>query len=163
MLDFRLFRAGSDGDAETLFGLFEQAREYSLLVEGKVPTIEEAKAELTALPVGKDIHDKFFGGYWKDGVIVGCADLIRGYPDRDVAFLGLLLFGNRYQGLGYGVVAISHIKALACSWGCTRLRVAVIDRNVRALRFWQREGFKEIYRKPTTEFTGDAIVLQSPL
>lgn len=38
MLDFRPFRLDSDSDAGILFALFEQAREYSLLVEGKLST-----------------------------------------------------------------------------------------------------------------------------
>ena len=160
MLNFRLFGPDSNEDAVALFGLFDQAREYSLLVEGKLPTIEGAKDELTALPPGKQLHDKYYGGYWNDDTLVGCMELIRGHPDPDIAYLGLLLFGNSHQGRGYGRAAMSHISDLARSWGCTKLRLAVIEGNVRGLRFWQREGFVELYRKPTAKFTGDAIVLQ---
>lgn len=163
MLDFRPFHPGSKEDAAALFGLFEQARAYSLLVEGKLPTIEDAIEDLSALPPGKQLQDKFYGGYWKDGALVGCMDLIRGYPEPDIAYLGLLLFGNSHQGHGYGVVAMAHINQLARSWGCTRLRLAVIDKNIRGLRFWQRQGFVELYRKPRPECTGDAIVMQRPV
>jgi len=162
-LDFRIFRANSDEDAATLFGLFCQAPEYSLLVEGKLPSIEDAKDELSALPPGKQLHDKCYGGYWANNTLVGCMDLIRAYPEPDIAYLGLLLFGNSHQGRGYGLVALSHISNLAQTWGCTKLRLAVIDKNIRGLRFWQREGFVELYRKSTSEFTGDAIVLQRAL
>lgn len=163
MLDFRPFCLGTDSDAEILFALFERAPGYSLLVEGKLPTLDDAKDELLALPPGKQFQDKCYGGYWKDGVLIGCMDLVRGYPEPDIAYLGLLLFADTHQGQGYGILALSHIRNLARSWSCTKLRLAVIDKNVRGLRFWHREGFVELYRKATTEFTGDAIVLQCAL
>jgi GNAT superfamily N-acetyltransferase len=163
MLEFRLFHPDSAQDAATLFGLMDQAREYFLLVEGKLPTIEDAAKDLFALPPGKQLQDKCYAGYWKDGALVGCMEIVRGYPEPDIAYLGLLLFGEAHQGQGYGVVAMTHIRELAHSWGCTRLRLAVIDKNVRGLRFWQRQGFVELYRKPRPEFTGDAIVMQRAL
>ncbi len=163
MLDFRLFRPGSMEDTATLLGLFEQAREYFLLVEGKLPTFEYALDDLSALPPGKQLQEKCYGSYWKDGALVGCMEIVRGYPEPDIAYLGLLLFGQTQQGRGYGVVAMSHVSALARSWGCTKLRLAVIDKNARGLRFWQRQGFVELYRKPKSEFTGDAIVMQRAL
>lgn len=163
MLEFRLMRAGSTEDAAALFSLFQQASAYSLLVEGKLPTLEDAHSGLAELPPGKDLNDKFFGGYWQDSALVGCADIIRGYPDASIAYLGLLLFAEEQQGKGLGVLALAHIAALARSWGCTALRLAVIDKNTRGLRFWQREGFQELYRKTTSQFTGDAVVMQKAL
>jgi GNAT superfamily N-acetyltransferase len=90
-------------------------------------------------------------------------DLIRGYPEPHIAFLGLLLFSETHQGQGLGKLALTHIANLSRSWGCTALRLSVIDKNLQALAFWQREGFIEMYRKPTTQFTGDAIVMQRSL
>jgi hypothetical protein len=43
------------------------------------------------------------------------------------------------------------------------LRLAVIDTNVRALHFWKREGFNELYRKATSKYTGAAIVMETAL
>lgn len=163
MLDFRLMNPDSPDDVAALFALFQQAAGYSLLVEGKLPTQADAQSELVDLPPGKTSADKFFGGYWQADTLVGCADIIRGYPDPDIAYLGLLLFADTHQGRGLGPLALAHIADLARSWNCTRLRLAVIDKNVRGLRFWQREGFHELYRKATPEFTGDAIVMQRSL
>ncbi len=160
MLDFRRLAFDSEDDVAALFGLFEQTCEYSLLVEGRLQTLQDAREELTDLPPGKTMADKVFGGYWKDDRLVGCVDLIRGYPEPDIAYLGLLLFARSHQGQGYGVRALEHVMELARTWQCTALRLAVIDKNTRGLRFWQREGFIELHRKPTTRFTGDAIVMQ---
>lgn len=163
MLAFRLLAADSEDDVAALFGLLERASEYSLLVKGRLPTLQDARDELTDLPAGKAMTDKVFGGYWKDGTLVGCFDLVRGYPEPDIAYLGLLLFARSHQGQGLGVRALEQVMDLARTWQCTALRLAVIDKNARGLRFWQREGFVELYRRPTTQFTGNAIVLQRAL
>lgn len=163
MLDYRPLCAACSEDVAALFALFEQAPGYSLTVEGRLPSLEDARAALSEAPPEKELKDKFFGGYWKDGALVGCTDLIRGYPEPDIAFLGLLLFSETHQGQGLGVSALEHIANLSRSWGCTALRLAVIDKNERALAFWRREGFRELYRKPTTNFRGDAIVMQNSL
>ncbi len=163
MLHFRLLAADSEDDVTALFRLLEQTSEYSLLVEGRMSTLQDARNELTDLPIGKTMADKLFGGYWEDGTLVGCIDLVRGYPDPDIAYLGLLLFARSHQGQGFGVRALEHVMDVARNWQCTALRLAVIDKNTRGLRFWQREGFVELYRKPTTRFTGDAIVLERVL
>ena len=71
------------------------------------------KALLEA-PPEKEPKDKFLGGYWKEGALVGCTDLIRGYPEPDIACLGLLLLSEAHQGQGLGVSALKHI-AKPCS------------------------------------------------
>jgi GNAT superfamily N-acetyltransferase len=163
MLDCRPLSQDRPADVAALFALFDQARGYSLIVEGRLPTVADAQEALGETPPGKDRQDKFFGGYWKDGMLVGCIDLIRGYPESEVAYLGLLFFSESQQGQGLGHLALEHITSLCGSWGCSALRLAVIDKNVRAHAFWQREGFCELYRKPTSKYTGDAIVMQKAL
>jgi GNAT superfamily N-acetyltransferase len=163
MLDFRRLTADQREDVAALSALFNQAQDYFIVVEGRPSTFQDALDSLTELPPGKAISDKFFGGYWKDGTLVGCMDLIRGHPEPGIAYLGLLLFSESHQGQGFGVQALAHIADLSKSWGCNALRLAVIDKNERGLAFWKREGFDELYRKPTSRFTGDAIVMQTAL
>jgi GNAT superfamily N-acetyltransferase len=163
MLKYRLLQHDNEADIDALYGLFQQAADYSLLVEGRLPTLQDARDELIELPPGKDLSDKFFGGFWMNDDLVGCAELIRGYPDPHIAYIGLMLFAATHQGQGLGVLAIEHLAELARSWQCDELRLAVIDKNLRALCFWQREGFRELYRKPVSSFTGDAIVMHKTL
>jgi len=163
MLDYRPMIASSGADAAALFSLLQQALGFSLVVHGRLPNLEDATEAISEVPPGKDMKDKFFGGYWQNGVLVGCMDLIRGYPEPDIAYLGLLVFSEARQGQGLGVLALAHIANLSRSWGCTALRLAVVDRNARALAFWQREGFRELYRKPGTQYAGHAIVMERAL
>src|SRR5450759_2434976 len=116
MLDYRPLSANNSEDVAALFSLLEETPEYSIIIEGRLPTIEDAKAALSETPPGKEMKDKFFGGYWKDSVLVGCMDLIRGYPEPDILSLGLLLFSETNQGQGFGIHALAHIANLSRSW-----------------------------------------------
>ena len=163
MLLFHPMRSDSEDDTLSLFSLLQQASQFSLLVQGRLPTLEDARCNLSELPPGKGATDKVFGGYWNEGALVGCMDLVHGYPEPDIAYLGLLLFSESVQGKGFGVEALAHISALARSRGCTQLRLAVHESNARAHRFWQRTGFAEICRRPMVGYTSGAIVMQNAL
>lgn len=146
-----------------LQGLLEAAPDYSLTVEGRLPSPTDGIEAFRALPAGKERKDKLIGTYLYQDIPIGCVDLVRGHPEPHIAFLGLLLFAKARQRHGHGVAALRHIKELARAWSCTTLRLAVIDTNFQAFRFWKREGFIEIHRKPTTKYTGAAIIMETAL
>jgi len=94
---------------------------------------------------------------------MGVAELLKGYPERDIAYIGLLLFKESHQKQGLGSLALGHITELACQWSCTAIRIAVVASNVDALGFWSRRGFSEQFRKDIPGVTAEAIVMQRPL
>lgn len=166
-MDVRFLDAASPSDLREVQGVHERAPGFSVLVEGRAPSATAAKDLFAALPPGKTYADKFVLGLYSmtaetggGTAMIGCADLIRGYPEPDIAFIGLLLFAEAAQGAGYGPRALREIERLAAGWGCRRLRLAVIETNPRAIAFWRREGFAELYRKPSSAHTGDAIVME---
>lgn len=163
MLTFSELSENDSTHVSLLQALFEAAPDYSVTVEGRLPGPQDGLEALRALPVGKARADKVVGIYRFEGTVVGCLDIVRAHPEPHIAFVGLLLFAADHQGHGFGAEALRHIKELAQGWQCTRLRLAVIDTNTRALHFWKREGFYELYRKVTTKYTGAAIVMETAL
>ena len=157
---YRRLHPTDPADVRDLQRILEAAPSYSRLVEGRDPPATAGRDELAALPPGKTHDDKFTFAIEHDGQLIGCADLMRGHPDPNTAYLGLLLFAETFQGQGHGVAALVYLETLAASWGCTAMRLAVIATNLHALQFWQRQGFVELYRKPAPQYTGDAVVLQ---
>lgn len=162
-LVFRPCRADDPADVAAVQALLEAAPDYALRVEGRLPRPGDALEALADLPPGVQPEAKLFGVYWQADERVGCLDLVRGYPEPTVAYLGLLLFAERVHGRGLGTEALAHAESLARGWGCTALRLAVIETNLPALRFWRRRGFRELYRKPMPRFTGEAIVMERAL
>ncbi|MGG1945748.1 GNAT family N-acetyltransferase [Trinickia sp. NRRL B-1857] len=140
-----------------------QAASYIQLVEGRAPSGFDVDDFFEGMPPGKTAVDKFTIGLFADDDIVGCADVIRAYPDSACAFIGLLLFAETHQGRGYGKAALGLIDEMVRRWGCTRMRLAVVSSNRRAFSFWQREGFETLYRVNNERFLGELIVMERPL
>ena len=150
-------------DAERLQAVLEGAPKYSLVVEGRLPPSNAAIEVLDALPPGKDHSDKFVYEIVHEAEAVGCLEMVRGHPDTDIAFIGLLLFREGYQGRGLGPQVLRLAEAIGTGWRCRALRIAALDTNPRAFAFWEREGFIELLRKPAMNFAGQAIVMDRAL
>ncbi|OLL27228.1 GNAT family N-acetyltransferase [Burkholderia sp. SRS-W-2-2016] len=150
-------------DIDRLQAVLEGAPGYSLAVEGKLPTSDAAIEVLDALPPGKGYSDKFVYEVVLDAEAVGCMEMVRGYPETDIAFIGLLLFRERFQGRGLGPQVLLLAEAIGTGWQCRALRIAVIDTNPRAFNFWKREGFIELLRRPAINFASHAIVMERAL
>jgi len=163
MLTLHLIDRESSRDVARLQAVLEGAPGYSLTVEGKLPPPTAAIETLDALPPGKDHTDKFVYEITQDADAIGCIELVRGYPQADIAFIGLLLFRESSQGQGLGPEVLRLAEAIGAGWQCRALRIAVLDTNPRAFRFWEREGFIELLRKPAMDFAGQAIVMERAL
>lgn len=134
--------SASTSDVARLQALLEQAPRYSQIAAGGPVPADAAAQMLSALPPDKEAHDKFVLGAIENSSLIGCADLIRGYPSPSIAFIGLLLVGEPWEKLGYGSVFLSELCKLVADWNCChRLRLGVLATNGRALEFWARLGF----------------------
>lgn len=126
-----------------LQAVLDEAPNYSFATTGKAPATAAGHTLLAALPPGKTAEDKFVFGVSRSGELVGCVDVVRGYPTNNTAFIGLLLICEGYQGLGYGGAAYQLLEGLIAGWGSTKVRLAVVQSNPQAVGFWARMGFEE--------------------
>jgi GNAT superfamily N-acetyltransferase len=143
--------------------VFEASPSYFLAVEGKPAAYDAAEKMFLDLPPGKAQADKIVLGYYRATNPVGCAEIVRGYPEPRIALIGLLLFAESSQGRFHGPWALKRIEMLARTWCCSVLRIGVIADNTRALAFWSREGFVECSRKHLPQFTSIAIAMERAL
>jgi RimJ/RimL family protein N-acetyltransferase len=73
--------------------------------------------------------------------MIGCADLLRGYPNDKTAFLGLLLISEAYQNKGLGVRACAEIEKIVLTWPeISVIRGSVVQSNDVVVSFWERMG-----------------------
>ncbi|MCA9797727.1 MAG: GNAT family N-acetyltransferase [Candidatus Eremiobacteraeota bacterium] len=153
MLEFRRL---SDQYAQVM-ALFERAPAYFQLAEGRGPTCEDARQLLDETPPATPPEQKFVWGLEQDG-LHGCLDLVRGYPDAETAFLGLLLVAEDRRGLGLGRRAVEFALETARAWQCRRIRLGVLQANTAGLEFWQRFEFVL-----TGETKGRILLMERPL
>lgn len=159
-LEYHILKSANDTDVANLQMLLESAQSYSWLVQG-APTCNTAALDLLLeLPPDKTEADKFVFGIFSDGMLIGCVDVVRGFPFIEAAYIGLLLFSEPKQGRGYGKLAFEDIRLLVVSWHCHTIRLCAISTNQNAIAFWKRRGFVEIYRKTIEQYIGEAIVME---
>lgn len=134
--------SGEPEEMAELQRVFEDTPGYYERTTGVPPGPAEAQSTYSVLPEGKDYADKFVFGVYANDAMVGCADLIRGYPDPTTATLGLLLISEAYQRRGIGHQALQLIERLAHEWGtCKRIRIGIVGSNAAVMPFWTGQGY----------------------
>src|SRR6266576_3626504 len=161
-LTLRLLTGKAD-EMAALQQVLVAAPTYFHTVTGLPPGPAEAQSTFTALPPGKDYDDKRVWGLYARNDMIGCADVIRGYPMRDKAVIGLLLLALHWQRRGFGRAFALLVEQVIAAWPeITMLRVGVVEQNVGALAFWRKLGYVETgeVRRAAER---DVIVLEKPL
>ena len=138
--------------------VFQSAPSFVYATEGRPPTDADAERIMRTLPRDRAQEDVFAFAIEVDGVLCGCAFVMKGYPKPDVAYLALLVLMEQFQGRYLGVRCLRQIEALALSWSCTSLEGVVDAKNARASALWERLGFRELYRRELPWLVGLAIV-----
>lgn len=134
---------GEPSEMRELQRVLEEAPTYAHRVTGVPPGPADAQSLYTILPEGKSYDDKFVFGIYRGSEKVGCADLIRGYPDPATALLGLLLVSEKYQRQEIGRRAYALLEQFVRSWHtCDRIRIGVVRTNDAVVPFWSQLGFE---------------------
>lgn len=132
-------------DAATLQACLEGAPEYWERIEGGPPAPDAAERLLDDAEAdpSRRIHLLVPA---RGGLVAGMLDLHLDHPGPGAAHVGLLLFRESCQGLGYGgetVAALVHALAEA---GYRSVQASVTDENPEARGFWEQVGFAEAMR-----------------
>jgi GNAT superfamily N-acetyltransferase len=163
---------GEPNEMAALQRVLEGAPAYFETATGLPPGRAEAQSIFTALPAGKEYDDKRVWGLYAGDRMIGCADVIRGYPLRDKAVIGLLLLTEKWQRRGLGRAFALLIEKVIGDWHeIATLRIGVVEKNTGALAFWRKLGYVEtgeVKRPETSASVGvdhlsDIVVLEKPL
>ncbi|MNY20851.1 putative acetyltransferase [compost metagenome] len=148
LASFRTIRL-SLADAPRLQPLLEACEDYFLMITGEGAGPQEAESELASLPPGKTLDEKFFIGLQKpEGNLVGVLDVVKDYPEPGIWYLGLLLLHPRERAKGLGASLHAQLCENLREHGGRAIRLGVLEQNEKALRFWERMGYRELERKP---------------
>ena len=144
-----------------VYDLYQQNTAY-YAYEKSEPTIETVQHDLTALPLKKEAHDKFYVGYYENDALLAVMDLIRGYPDEKTIFIGLFMLRKSAQGRGIGTQIIEEAFDYLRQAGFSYARLGCIKGNIEGERFWKKQLFLPTGAEMQTDcYT--VTVLQRPL
>ena len=164
-LELRLL-TGDPEEIRALQRVLEAAPRYFEITTGGPPGPAEAHTTFIGLPPGKSFEEKFLYGVHRDGRMIGCVDVIRGYPVREKAVIGLALIEESMQRQGIGRKTISLTEREIANWPeITTLRIGVLRGNADAMAFWRRMGFVETgeIKSVGPSFVSDVVILERPL
>jgi len=119
-----------------------QANDYFQLVSGRSVTRADVDEIFVTVPPTKTLTDKLILGVYEDSTLIGMIDVIKDYPSESIGWIGLFLLvcDKRNHGLGKSVHQTLIEQLKAC--GANFIRLGVIERNTKALKFWERIGYK---------------------
>jgi RimJ/RimL family protein N-acetyltransferase len=136
--------SGESDELAELQRVLEGAPAYAERITGHPPGAADAQSLFMGLPEGIDYSDKFVWGVLADGVMVGCIDVIRGWPNSHTALIGLFLIDEAHARQGLGRAAYAALEVAICQWPSIRVvRAAVVATNAAVLPFWRQMGLAE--------------------
>ena len=136
-------RGMTDSDADAILDFCLQNDQYYRYC-GKQPTRELVLNDLHIAPPGIGPSDKYYIGFYREQALVAVMDLIDGFPEPDIAYIGFFMMNKALQGRQIGSAIIeetaSHLKAA----GKTAIRLAIDKGNPQSTHFWKKKGFAVI-------------------
>ena len=87
----------TEEDAPKVLELMEENPQYYEFC-GRNCSVEEIYRDMSALPPGKSMEEKYYLGFFEDRYLVAVMDFIDGYPEADTAYIGFFMLTSVYQG-----------------------------------------------------------------
>ena len=134
-------RRMNDDDADEILSFCKKNTQYYLYC-GKSPTKELILNDLHLCPPGIEMPDKYYVGFYDEDVLVAIMDLIDGYPEDDIAYIGFFMMNNELQGRNIGTMIIDEVCRYLKKTGMKAVRLGIDKGNPQSTHFWNKNGFK---------------------
>jgi len=123
------------------FEICQKADDYFQLMNGKSVTQEDIEEIFNAIPPSKSLRDKLIFGIYSDEKLVGLADIIKNYPQDATWWLGLFLIAESNRESGIGKLAHEQLIQYSKNEGAVEIRLGVDQKNIEAVKFWEKVGY----------------------
>ncbi len=120
-------------------------------------TRQAIKEDMRILPSGKTIEDKYYIGFYQEGKLIAVMDLIDGYPEKRIVYIGFFMTDTSVQNQGTGTEIIDYLCRHLCTLRYESVRLACVKGNPQSEHFWLKNGF--IPLKETTSNAADEVIL----
>lgn len=124
-------------------------------------TKESIQKDMTALPDGISLSEKYYLGFFEENSLIAVMDFIDGYPEKEVAFIGFFMTDVSVQNKGVGTEVIQHACKGWKEMGFQAVQLAWVKGNPQAEHFWIKNGFKK--KKERASTAADCVILAEKL
>ena len=140
-VDFNVRRLDK-ADIPCIYDLCKKNLAYYQHFPPKV-TKQRIENDLSAVPLGKTLQDKYYLGYFDEEKLAAVLDLIQNYPDENFAYIGFFMTDITIQRTGIGSQIIDELCSYLSSIGVVGIRLGWVKENEQAAHFWLKNGFCE--------------------
>lgn len=139
--------------------IYDLCKKNSLYYEYCPPMVTEKSIadDLTAFPPNTGIENKYYVGFFDSGKMIAVMDLIDGYPEEKIAFIGFFMTDVSVQNQGIGSAIIAELAVYLKSMGFQAIRLAWVKGNPQAEHFWIKNGFE--FLKETSSTAAECVIL----
>ena len=137
-------RRMSDSDAEDILEFCKENTQYYEYCQAE-PTLEQVMSDLHLAPPGIGPEDKYYVGFYHDDGLMAVMDIVDGFPEDGIVFIGFFMMSKRLQGQEIGSSIIREVSEYLKSKGITSIRLAIDKGNPQSTHFWKKNGFSVIY------------------
>jgi GNAT superfamily N-acetyltransferase len=146
--DFEARRLTED-DLPALQDFFVANPEYVLAVNGMLPRPDEAKQEFDDRPPPDMSFDEVYliGFVDRAGHFVGMATVLSNLFAPHVWHIGTFIVATSLHGTGTAGRLYERLEEWGKEEGAFWLRLGAVAGNLKAERFWEKAGYKEVRRR----------------
>lgn len=134
----------TESNFEQVMEVYNTNQKFFIITDGKETTSENSIKDISAIPPDFDIANKIYISIWEKDKIIGVLDLLKGYPEQNCAWIGLLLIHGELHGKRIGSNIVAAVLEAAKNTGYETVQLGVIENNLQGLKFWDKHGFKRI-------------------
>lgn len=131
-------------DAEAILEFCKENTQYYEYCQAE-PTLEQILSDLHLAPPGISPEDKYYVGFYQDDDLVAVMDLVDGFPEDRIVFIGFFMMSKHLQGQEIGSSIIRGVSDYLKNAGMTSVRLAIDKGNPQSTHFWKKNGFNIIY------------------
>ena len=132
-----------ESDADSILSFCQKNTQFYEYCEAE-PTREQVLNDLRITPPGIGLSDKYYIGFYQKETLVAVMDLIDGYPEPEIAYIGFFMMNKGLQRHGIGTAIIQETAAYLKTAGKTAIRLAIDKGNPQSTHFWKKNGFNVI-------------------
>lgn len=143
-MKFEYKEVRTEEEIQDAFAIYASNPEYFEIVSHKVPTRNDVEMDMLTKPDGLAGERKHYGVYCLNGEAVALTDILEGFPEDDVYYIGLFMIKGDKQRRGLGRSLFLQLAETARAKGFERIRLGVVEENQKGLAFWETMGLAQI-------------------
>ena len=147
-------------DVDAVFSLCEENSQYYRYC-GAEASKKQILRDMQLLPPGVLPSDKYYLGFFQANVLIAVMDLLDGYPEPNIAFIGFFMMRKALQGQNLGSALIQESASYLKTLGTTTVRLGIDKGNPQSTRFWKKNGFVVI--REVSQEEGTILVAEKSL